>query len=142
MDNKGFTLIELIVTIVVLALITSIGTYSITQILKGAKDKDYELLITNIKSGAELYYQECKYAYTGSITCPTAKNVNGIDYYETTLSNLVKYGFVEANNTDNATLVNTKDNKSIMNCKIKYSYANGKITVTAVSPTGSCPTSY
>lgn len=145
MDNKGFTLVELLVTIIVLTLIMSIGTYSITQVMKNAKKKDYELLITNIKSGVELYYQECKYAYSGLITCPQAVSSGGIDYYNVLLGDLVKYGFLKGNSTNSSggyALVNPNDNENIENCKIKYSYKDGKVSVIAVDATGSCPTGY
>ena len=59
-NTKGFTLVELIATIVLLSLVMGIGAFSITQIIKSAKEKDYKLLIENINNAAELYYQECK----------------------------------------------------------------------------------
>ena len=49
LDSKGFTLIELIATLVVLTLVMGLGAYSITGIIKSSKEKDYELLIKEIK---------------------------------------------------------------------------------------------
>ena len=48
MNNKGFTLVELIATIVVLALVMGLASYSIVGIIKRSKEKNYELLVTNI----------------------------------------------------------------------------------------------
>jgi len=135
MNNKGFTLIELIVTIVILGVVMSIGTYSIISIVNSSKEENYESLIKNIKSAVETYAIECKYAKTTSVTCSS----------QLTLGDLVKYGYLSGNgkNSDSEyTLVNPKDNKSIASCTIKYTYNNGKVTVSAVSPSGSCPTVY
>ena len=68
-DDKGFTLIELIVTIVILGLVLSIGGYSIIRVMNSAKETDYDLLIENIKAAAEVYYQECKYAKSKASAC-------------------------------------------------------------------------
>ena len=60
MNKKGFTLIELLATIIILALVMSIGAYSITAIIKNSKQKNYELLIGNIKDAAEELYDKVR----------------------------------------------------------------------------------
>jgi len=136
MGNKGFTLIELIATIVVLALIMSIGAYSIVGIINGSRRKNYELLINNIKTATETYSIECKYASNTGITCN-----NPI-----TLGNLVIYGYLTGNGKDSLTgeyiLINPNDNNPIGDCLISYTYDNGKISISAINPSGSCPTEY
>ena len=141
MNNKGFTLIELIVSIIILALILSIGAYSIISIVKESKEKNYQTLLKSIKSGTESYVIECKYGdiSDGSITCSN----------QITLGDLVKYGYLSGNaKVDNKkdekyTIVNPKDNNSISNCVINITKnANGTITITPNNPTGSCPTAY
>ena len=133
MNNKGFTLIELIVAIIILSLILSIGAYSIINIVKDSKEKNYETLIRSIKSGAESYAIECQY---NDITCAN----------QITLGDLVRYGFLSGNsknNDKNYTIVDPKDNKSIADCVINITKnTNGTITITPNNPTGSCPTSY
>ena len=140
LDNRGFTLVELIATLLILALVMGIGSYTITGVLKRAKEKDYNLLIDNIKDSLELYYQECKYASNLGITC----NINA-NSFTTTLGTLVNYGFLKGNSTDsseNSVLVNPNDNRDISECEVKYTYNSGSISIEAVNPTGSCPTSY
>lgn len=140
MNNKGFTLIELIVTIILLAMILSIGAYSIISIVKDSREKNYNTLIKSVKSAVESYAIECKYSHDAgdddNITCSN----------QITLGDLVKYGFLSGNSKNetnqNYTIVNPKDNISIANCTISYTNTNGKITISAVNPTGSCPTSY
>ena len=123
-NNKGFTLIELLATIIILALVMSIASYSIIGIMNNSKKKNYEYLIQNIKSGAETYYQECKYSRetttdTG-ITCNEQVNSNRLVFYQVSLGDLVRYGYLKGNskydnNDDNNknkyTLVNPNDNK-------------------------------
>lgn len=141
-DNKGFTLVELIATIVLLALVMGIGSYSITKVIENSKKKDYELLIENINNAAEDYYIECEYGGTASssLVCD-----NSSGYYSVSLGLLVKYGFLTGNakdSSDEYTLVNPNDDKNIAGCAIKINYNSGKVLVEASNPTGSCPTSY
>ncbi len=137
MNNKGFTLVELLATIVVLALVVSIGAYSITNIIKKTKDENYKLLIEHIRSAAELYYQECKFSNNSGITCSSDGTV--------TLGDLVLYGYLKGNSTDTndrSSLINPNDEVNISSCKIKVTYSSGKVNVSAVTTSGSCPTEY
>ena len=137
MNKKGFTLVELLATLVVLAIIMSIGAYSIIQIFNSSKKKNYEILLANIKSGAETYYQECKYANNSGITC--TKSGSG---YTITLGNLTTYGYLKGNSTDSNkkyTIVNPNNNKNIASCQIKVENTTSGIKVTAITTTGSCP---
>ena len=144
MNRKGFTLVELLATLVVLAIVMSIGTYSIINIINNSKEKTYELLISHIKDSSEVYYQECKFSKETIIKMfngdKDAANIfcdNNI-----TIGELVEYGYLKGNSTDSNkkyTIVNPKDNNNISNCEIKISYNNG-IYITATNPTGSCPT--
>lgn len=133
LNKKGFTLVELIATIVVLALVVSISAYAITNIINSAKEKNYKLLIKNIIDASETYYQECKYS---DITCNDT----------VTLQYLVDYGYLKGNGTgDNKmVIVNPKDNINIGECSIAIKYENGKLTITKEKKTnnGSCPEEY
>ncbi len=150
MNRKGFTLVELLATIVLLALVVGISSYAITNIIKSSKEKNYNLLISNVKDASELYYEECRYAdgNNSGITC----TVNADGSYQVTLGNLVSYGYLKGNGTIKSstneqnigkyTILNPKDNKSIASCKIKITYTSGKINVSAITTTGSCPVEY
>lgn len=138
LNKKGFTLVELIATIVVLALVVSISAYAITNIINSAKEKNYDLLIKNIKDASETYYQECKYKYSNNSGITCNDNV--------TLQDLVNYGYLKGNGTkDNKmVIVNPKDNINIGECSIAIKYENGKLTITKEKKTnnGSCPEEY
>lgn len=138
MNNKGFTLVELLATLVVLSIVMSIGTFSIIAIVNSSKNKNYELLISNIKSAAEVYYQECKYSNESVSWCDKTGN------YNITLGDLVRYGYLKGNqknSDDTFTIVNPKNNESIADCMIhiQYDYDTNKVAVEA-NGTDSCPT--
>jgi len=131
-NNRGFTLIELIATIVILAIVLSITGLTIAGVISGARNKNYELLITDIISAAELYYQECKYLPIDNSIC---------DSTTITLGDLVEYGYLTGNDPDKtAKVINPIDETDISNCQIKVELnSNNKIEVTPVNSTGSCP---
>lgn len=143
LGNKGFTLIELIATLVVLSIVMGIGAYSVTSLITNAKEKDYELLVKEIKNAVELYYQECKYSDNSNIVCPVASEFNGHDSYSITLNHLVNYGFLKTNAKDdngNNILVNPNDNKDISDCEFRYMYYDGRFWYgTDYEPGSSCP---
>jgi len=142
-DNKGFTLVELIATIVLLSLVMGIGAFAITKIINNAKEKDYQLLIENINNAVELYYQECKFAPNKNIVCPDKE---GDGYFITTLGDLVNNGYLKGNSKitegtdkDKMTIVNPNNDENISGCSIKYEYKNGKIVISAIT-SENCPT--
>lgn len=139
LNKKGFTLVELIATIVVLALVVSISAYAITNIINSAKEKNYKLLIKNIKDASETYYQECKYSNNSGINC--SYNVT-LQEYTVTLQKLVNYGYLKGNGTtedDKMEILNPKDNTNIGKCSIAVKYEGGKLTIKNKSDDDSCP---
>lgn len=61
MNRKGFTLIELLAVIVMLGIILILVMPSILDSLSASRNSSYKILINNIKTAAETYYQECEY---------------------------------------------------------------------------------
>ncbi len=114
--NKGFTLIELIATIVILGLVATIGSYAISTTIKNSKEKNCELLIANIKTAAEMYYQDCKY-----ITGPTGACTFNNNELSVTLETLIANGFLTSNKTKSQSgkLYNPKNDDEISACEIK-----------------------
>ena len=135
--NKGFTLIELIATIVILGLVATIGSYAISTTIKNSKEKNYELLIANIESAAEMYYQDCKY-----VSMCTFQNPGSSEYLQVSLNTLLANGFLTSNKTKSQSgkLYNPKTDDEISECTIiiqKTTNNNGLTTikVTRVSET-------
>ena len=137
MNNKGFTLVELLATLVILALVMSIGTFSIIAIVNNSKKKNYEFLITSIEDASENYYQECRFSNNSGISCMKDGNA-----YTITLGDLVAHGYLKGNSKENDvfTIVNPNDNENISTCSIKVSYNNNRIKVEDLTSGGSCPT--
>ena len=131
-NNKGFTLVELIAAIVLLSLVVGITSYSIIGIINRNKEENYNLLIKNINSAAETYYQECRYSNNDMINCNKIEN----DEYMVSLGDLVNYGFLRGNEKikegtekDKYTIVNPLDTTNISNCEITVKFVNSKVEV-------------
>ena len=60
MNRRGFTLVELLVVIVILAVIMSIAIPSITSSIERSKDKQKTQIIKLIESAGELYVDKHK----------------------------------------------------------------------------------
>ena len=59
MNDKGFTLIELLAVIALIAIIASVGIYAVSTYTNKAKSGTNEVLINNVRTGAQLYIDEC-----------------------------------------------------------------------------------
>ncbi len=68
LNKKGFTLVELLVVIVILAVIMSIAIPSITSSIERSKDKQKTQIIKLIESAGELYVDKHKNTVTPPIT--------------------------------------------------------------------------
>ncbi len=74
MNNRGFTLIELIVTIALLALISTISVSVIGNIRGKHNVNSYYELLKNVESAAKLYVTDNRYNLKGvgiNIKCPS-----------------------------------------------------------------------
>lgn len=149
-NNKGFTLVELIATILLLAILVGIGTYSILSIIKKSKLENYNLMITNIRSAAQSYYQECKYSKETirSMFSTDAAANSFCNNYTVTLGDLVKYGYLKGNkkvtsgtDKDKYIIENPLTGDIISNCKIKITYnSDSSMVVTTQNLLAGCPT--
>ena len=70
LNKKGFTLVELLVVIVILAVIMSIAIPSITSSVERSKAKQRERVINIIISAGELYADKHKNGFT-QVSVPT-----------------------------------------------------------------------
>lgn len=135
LNSKGFTLVELIATIVILALVMSIGSYTVVTLINDSKEKDYNLFISQVNDAAETFYNECKYMDVGLAIC---------DSNTVTLGELVNSGFLKGNSTDSngySTVMNPRDKENISSCLVTVTYNDG-IKVTPAGGGGSCPEEY
>ena len=73
MENKGFTLVELLVVLVIMAIISAIGFAGVTAVQKNIKKNLWEAKIELIISGAKNYGEDNKNKLKETNIC----NVNG-----------------------------------------------------------------
>ena len=64
MNNKGFTLIELIATIALLAVISAISVVSVSGVIKHSKVTNCENLVKSIKSAVNEYVSDNRYSFS------------------------------------------------------------------------------
>lgn len=135
MNKKGFTLIELLAVIVVLGVVLLLAMPSILDSINTSRDSSYKILIGNIKTAAETYYQECEYGdlsdknkYGEDYAC-TITNGNTIN---TTIGALANTGILKVSESDEnnkLVVLDPRDNKKNLNdCKITITKEKKDIT--------------
>ena len=58
MNNKGFTLVELLVTLVLLGIIATISITGVVSVMNNSKNSEYKVLLKNIDTGAKMFYED------------------------------------------------------------------------------------
>lgn len=142
MNRKGFTLVELLGAIVILAIIVAIITPSVMRILKNSDEANYNMMIDNIITGSKMYYEECKY---GDIKNSDGSKKICSSSVDLTLGDLVRLGFVTGTNEENKLIIkDPKTDKDISNCSITINVSTdtntGKVTYEVIGTSGgNCP---
>lgn len=84
MNKKGFTLVELLATLVILAVIIGIVLISSTGGFSNAKDKTEEVFVKTIKDALEIYIDsDGRNLNFNNQVCTINKNIPGTDDYRT-----------------------------------------------------------
>ena len=86
MNNKGFTIIEVLVTLVIISLLTIITSKIINTSLAASREEAYELMKQNIVTASYNYINECN---AKMIDCDFSYTTNNTFYAE----KLEKYGY-------------------------------------------------
>lgn len=77
MDNKGFTLVELLATVVVLGLVMGITAHSVLGVIEKSKDKSEKIFVDKLENSIDAYISSTRTSNTLEID----SNANEI-YYE------------------------------------------------------------
>lgn len=149
MNKKGFTLIELLAVIVVLGVVLILAMPSILDSINASRNASYKVLMGNIKTAAETYYQECEYgdlsnkAKYGNYACTINNNI-----ITTTIGALANTSIlkVAADESGNLIVNDPRDTtKNLNSCAIqivKKVDSNFKVTYQINgSDQAGCPTS-
>lgn len=134
MNKKGFTLIELLAVIVVLGVVLTLAMPSILDSINASRNSSYKILIGNIKTAAETYYQECEYGDLsdknkyGNYAC-TITDGNTIN---TTIGALANTGILKVSESDENDILVVLDprdtTKNLNSCKITITKEKKDIT--------------
>ena len=123
MNRKGFTLIELLAVIILIALIAVLIVPNIIDTMTKSKEASYQLLVKNIVTSAQTYYEECEYGDLsnrtkyGSYACQINNNT-----ITTTLGKLANTGILavsDVNSDGGKVVLDPRDTKKNMSaCQI------------------------
>lgn len=133
-NNKGFTLIEVLAVIIIIAIVGGIAIPNIMSTINTGKSSSEKTMIANIKTAAEQLYEEVENQGLLGEHDNTDKlydyDKNGTEQREITISNntirihlqaLVTNGFLSGTGENNETkkLLNPKTRENIGDCIIK-----------------------
>jgi prepilin-type N-terminal cleavage/methylation domain-containing protein len=94
--RRGFTLIELMVVISIIAIMATVGFVSFTNAQKTGRDSKRKSDLRAIQQGLEAYYQANNNQYPGSTQCPSgcASDKNSGNWPASFISALVTPGYI------------------------------------------------
>ena len=118
LDNKGFTLVEVIAVVVILSVLSLLIVPSISNLLNMSKDNSYEDLKSSIILSCEEYINDNRY----NINIDSCDNNDICNVSDISVLFLVTNGYLtpSGTNSDGYYIVNPKDKKSEMDMKNSY----------------------
>ena len=153
LNNKGFTLVEVLAVIVILGVIGGIATSSVLSSINTSKESSYKLMVNNIIIASENLYKEVSFGNTiykyeqdgqkNKITIDSSDNTIKIN-----LQTLVSNGFLtgsentrqDETNKNKRCIKNPKTKEDIGTCNITIKKNNKIYTVFPTTETANCPT--
>lgn len=139
MNKKGFTLVELLGVLVILAIIMSIGVTSVINISKGIKIKMLKTKVETVESSAISWGQENINKLTQKCENVTIEGLEKIKESTTINSNfcitktvreLIQEGFIDTDEKDssnNLTYINNVTNKSMLDDTVIIYRKNNRV---------------
>lgn len=117
MGNKGFTLVELLATVVILSLVLGIGTYGVVGTINNAKNKNEQIFIDRLSGGIEEYIDlygsslnrnttEYTFDKCINVDCSNTYEANAYELQSIYISDLINNGLL-----DGESLVNPANKK-------------------------------
>ena len=141
-DNKGFTLVEVLAVVVIIGILGGLTAKGVLSSINTGKEASYKLMINSIVTASQTLYEELEnggsnifsYEYDGKkITKGGKVTINDANTISTNLQTLVSNGFLSGSSgfTDedesgNKYLIDPKSKKNIGSCKITITKSNAK----------------
>ncbi len=116
LNNKGFTLVEVLAVIVILSILMAIMVPSVSNILKKNRENNYKDLKSSIVSAAKVYLSDNRYEVTISSCINNKANITSINDIALIDSKLKIKTLVDAGNlktTSAGKILNPKDKTSL-----------------------------
>ena len=117
-NNKGFTLVELLAVIVILAIIMAFAMPNIYKVINKNKENNYEQLKETIVSATKTYISD--YRYDISLNEDKITNINGLEITDSKIlvSSLVDEGNIKT--TKEGIIVNPRNKNECLNLLESY----------------------
>lgn len=130
-NQKGFTLIEVLAVIAIIAIIGLISVPSILRTIDTGKEKSYQIMLEDIKTASISLYEEVEFGGSTLYTKDKEQIEITNNKITTDLQSLVSNGFLNGSSQNNKkVLLDPRDNKDISNCQItitKNKDSNNKV---------------
>ena len=125
LDNKGFTLTELLATLAVLSLVSTIVIYVAINVVNSAKDKSYLVTRNNVEKAAVSYLEEnndkihfVKYDDNIEYQCVTVQNLIDTNYFDKDVLNSKISKDKTISDSDYIYIERDKKSRTIKNSKL------------------------
>jgi prepilin-type N-terminal cleavage/methylation domain-containing protein len=162
LNNKGFTLVEVLAIIVIISILGGIAIPSVLSSINNSKIALYNIMISNIVTASQALYEEIEYNkentlynYNGNDGTKTAEKIEIKNTaIETNLQTLVSNGFLEGtcqeNNNNNCVkvLIDPKTKNNIGECGIIITKSNSNKKISYIvtqddsNTNANCPSTY
>lgn len=151
LNNKGFTLIEVLTVLVIISILGVIVVPNTMGVIKSGKKNTYKILVANIKESAINMYKELEYSdselYYYKKNEKEIINISDDNKLEINLASLVKNGFLTGDKVEEGSVINPVDNSDMGECRIvitkKVDDNNYKVSyvIESIDNSNKCPTS-
>lgn len=122
LNNKGFTLIEVLTVLVIISILGLIVVPNTMDVIKGGKENTYKILVKNIRDSAVNLYKELEYSdsklyyYNGDEK--QVLSISNTNEVKVNLSSLVRNGFLTGDNVNEGKVINPINNTDMGECEI------------------------
>lgn len=123
-NNKGFTLVEILSVLVLIGLLFGIGVPAVSKISKNMKARSYKQKISLIEKAGELWGQDNK-ALLQNVTC----DIDGIQYncYKITIEDLIIEDYLDSEDKSTTKFDNPIDDSSLLDYYVYVYKKNNRV---------------